>query len=52
MRKEGEQKEKWRKKKRKERKREIWGQYENVVKIVSVLVPFRIALSRETTLSK
>lgn len=40
--------------KRKERKtqREKGIVYENVVKIVSVLVPFRVAISRETTLSK
>jgi len=38
------------KKRRKEKEKE--GHYENIVKIVSVLVPFRIAISRETTLSK
>jgi len=38
------------KKRRKEKERK--GHYENIVKIVSVLVPFRIAISRETTLSK
>lgn len=47
-----EKRESKRKRGKKEEEWEKERQYENVVKIVSVLVPFRIAISRETMLSK